>query len=130
MGQQEEQEYCGLKDENGAAFLMMIVFVVPGPEEQLRAVVRERAESAPVFEDGQSAGVEHDEIRKERSILIAIGVQQHGGQQSANQRHDSDRGSVVDESERGAFGNQNREESKRGLLSDKMVVAKSCVGGK
>src|SRR5689334_11001500 len=70
MGQQEEQEYRRLKDENGAAFLVMIVFVVPGPEEQLCAVVRNRAEAAPVLEQRQSAGVEHDEIRKERAILI------------------------------------------------------------
>src|SRR6185369_7218678 len=103
MGQQEKQKDGCLKDENGATLLVVVIFVVPGPEEYLCAVVSDRAEAAPVFEQRQSAGVKHDEISKERSILIAIGVKQDGRQQSANQRHDRDRRRVVNERERACF---------------------------
>ena len=76
---------------------MMVVFVVPEPEEQLRAEVGNRAESAPVFEKREGAGVEREEIHEERSILIAIGVKQSRREQAANQGHDRDRGRVVHE---------------------------------
>src|SRR6185369_6510577 len=130
MGQQEKKEDSCLKNENSAALLVMVVFVVPGPEEYLCAVVSDRAEAAPVFEQRQCAGVKHDEICKERSILIAIGVKQNGRQQSANQRHDRDRRRVVNERERACFGDQDCEESKSRLLSDEMVIAERGVSGK
>jgi hypothetical protein len=33
MGQQEEQEYRGLENDDSAAFLVMVVFNVPEPKE-------------------------------------------------------------------------------------------------
>src|SRR6185369_17237579 len=88
MGQQEKQKYRGLKDENRTTYLMIVVFVVPGPEEKLCAEVCDRAESAPVLEESQCSGVEHEEIHEKRSILVSICVKQRRSEQAANQRHD------------------------------------------
>src|SRR5262249_6575798 len=125
----QQKEYR-LKGQGGRSLLGVVVAVVPGPKEDLRADQRQGADRGPAPERRQAddAEVQQGQVDEQAGVAVAVGGQQHGRQQTADHGHEGDGRGLVQDGQGGDLDDQDDQERAGGGLGEQAVIAEGGEG--